>query len=268
MIRGSAPGRRPVFPVRADPDRTRARRWATSRRAGRHTEDEDSRAAVFLARSGGAAEGCEGAAVVARAFGAERLGQPSSRTVEGMQQKVQFISTSPRARLLILTSPFSGMIRSTRRARGDRPRVSRKGMTVFPTHMMDQAERLCERVCLISRARCVLDGDLKEIKRRERKGVVRWPSRDRRMAGWSRGDRTEPIPAESTSCSRVGPIPRPSCAGCRERRGDPPLRAVEPRLHENLLKHAGGRGAGEREPAETRAPSERRDEAGLGRDPT
>jgi ABC-2 type transport system ATP-binding protein len=37
---------------------------------------------------------------------------------------------------------------------------------------MDQAERLCESVCLISGAEKVLDGDLKEIKRRERSGAV------------------------------------------------------------------------------------------------
>ena len=37
---------------------------------------------------------------------------------------------------------------------------------------MEQAERLCERVCLISKSRKVLDGDLREIKRRERSNVV------------------------------------------------------------------------------------------------
>ena len=44
----------------------------------------------------------------------------------------------------------------------------RRGATVlFSTHLMDQAERLCERVCLISRGRRVLEGDLAQIKQRE-----------------------------------------------------------------------------------------------------
>ena len=37
---------------------------------------------------------------------------------------------------------------------------------------MDQAERLCERVCLISKAKKVLDADLRELKAAERKGLV------------------------------------------------------------------------------------------------
>jgi len=37
---------------------------------------------------------------------------------------------------------------------------------------MEQAERLCERVCLISKSRKVLDDNIRDLKRRERSGVV------------------------------------------------------------------------------------------------
>ncbi|HEV7842490.1 MAG TPA: DUF4162 domain-containing protein, partial [Pyrinomonadaceae bacterium] len=36
---------------------------------------------------------------------------------------------------------------------------------IFSTHMMAQAERLCDDICLINRSRKVLDGSLREIKR-------------------------------------------------------------------------------------------------------
>jgi ABC-2 type transport system ATP-binding protein len=91
---------------------------------------------------------------------------------KGMQQKVQFIGTVlHEPRLLVLDEPFSGLdpinqdvlegIVMEFRARG--------GTVLFSTHLMDQAERLCERVCLISRGRRVLEGDLAEIKRREQR---------------------------------------------------------------------------------------------------
>lgn len=94
---------------------------------------------------------------------------------KGMQQKVQFIGTVlHEPELLILDEPFSGLdpinqdllesIVRERRAQGT--------TILFSTHLMEQAERLCERVCLISRSRKVLDGDLKELKRRERSGTV------------------------------------------------------------------------------------------------
>jgi ABC-2 type transport system ATP-binding protein len=111
----------------------------------------------------------------------ERLGLSTwaDRKIEdlskGMQQKVQFIATVlHEPELLVLDEPFSGLDPLNQ----DVLEVivldlHRRGTTVlFSTHLMDQAERLCQRVCLISRSRRVLDGELRELKRRERKGVV------------------------------------------------------------------------------------------------
>ena len=43
---------------------------------------------------------------------------------------------------------------------------------VLSTHLMDQVEKLCERICLINRGRAVLEGDLAEIKMRFSKNVL------------------------------------------------------------------------------------------------
>jgi len=103
----------------------------------------------------------------------------SARRVEdlskGMQQKVQFIGAVLHGpELLILDEPFTGLDPLNQDVLESIVReVNRDGTTILlSTHLMDQAERLCERVCLISRARKVVDGDLREIKARERQGVV------------------------------------------------------------------------------------------------
>jgi ABC-2 type transport system ATP-binding protein len=102
------------------------------------------------------------------------LGAWADRRVEdlskGMQQKVQFIGTVlHEPRVLILDEPFSGLDPINQDVLEEIMLELRgQGATVlFSTHLMDQAERLCERVCLISRGRRVLEGDLAEIKRRE-----------------------------------------------------------------------------------------------------
>ncbi len=111
----------------------------------------------------------------------ERLGLPewAAKRVEdlskGMQQKVQFIATVLHdPDLLILDEPFSGLDPINQDVLEEivRDFHSRGTTILFSTHLMDQAERLCESVCLISKAEKVLDGDLREIKRRERSGAV------------------------------------------------------------------------------------------------
>jgi ABC-2 type transport system ATP-binding protein len=111
----------------------------------------------------------------------DRLGLPewADKRVEdlskGMQQKIQFIGTVVHEpELLILDEPFSGLDPINQDVLEEIVRDFRaKGTTIlFSTHLMDQAERLCERVCLISKSRKVLDADIKELKAAERGGVV------------------------------------------------------------------------------------------------
>src|SRR3989441_255278 len=87
---------------------------------------------------------------------------------KGMQQKVQFISTMLHdPDLLVLDEPFSGL--DPVNAQGMKDTVldmRRRGETnLFSTHIMEQAEKLCEQLCIIARGRKLVDGALSDIKR-------------------------------------------------------------------------------------------------------
>lgn len=87
----------------------------------------------------------------------------------GMQQKVQFIGTLLHdPDLLILDEPFSGLDPINAQALKDTVvELKRRGKTViFSTHLMDNAERMCDSVCIIARGEKVLDGPLSEVKAR------------------------------------------------------------------------------------------------------
>jgi ABC-2 type transport system ATP-binding protein len=104
----------------------------------------------------------------------ERLGLRdwAARKVEdlskGMQQKVQFISTLLHdPDLVILDEPFSGLDPVNSQVMKDVVvEIARSGRTVvFSTHIMEQAEKMCDRIAIIARGEKVLDGSLSEIKR-------------------------------------------------------------------------------------------------------
>src|SRR5688572_3326058 len=85
----------------------------------------------------------------------------------GMQQKVQFIGTLLHdPELVILDEPFSGLDPVNAQALKDTVvDLKRRGHTVlFSTHLMDQAERLCDSVCIIARGEKVLDGLVTRVK--------------------------------------------------------------------------------------------------------
>jgi ABC-2 type transport system ATP-binding protein len=85
----------------------------------------------------------------------------------GMQQKVQFIGTLlHEPELVVLDEPFSGLDPINAQALKDTVvDLRRQGRTViFSTHLMDNAERLCDAVCIIARGEVVLDGPLGEVK--------------------------------------------------------------------------------------------------------
>ncbi len=90
---------------------------------------------------------------------------------KGMQQKVQFITTVVHdPDLLVLDEPASGLDPVNQDVlRETILDARRRGRTVlFSTHNMDQAEGLCEYVCIIAGGRKVLDGSLVEIRRAHR----------------------------------------------------------------------------------------------------
>src|SRR5882672_11079717 len=87
---------------------------------------------------------------------------------KGMQQKVQFVSAIlHRPELVVLDEPFSGLDPVNSQVLKDTViELARSGCTVvFSTHVMEQAEKLCDALCIIARGEKVLDGKLSDVKR-------------------------------------------------------------------------------------------------------
>ncbi len=85
----------------------------------------------------------------------------------GMQQKVQFIGALLHdPELVILDEPFSGLDPINAQALKDTViELRRRGRTViFSTHIMDNAERMCDAVCIIARGELVLDGRVSDVR--------------------------------------------------------------------------------------------------------
>ena len=85
----------------------------------------------------------------------------------GMQQKVQFIGALVHEpELVILDEPFSGLDPINAQALKDTVvELKRSGKTViFSTHLMENAERMCDAVCIISNGVKVLDGTVTAVK--------------------------------------------------------------------------------------------------------
>jgi len=95
---------------------------------------------------------------------------------KGMQQKIQFIATIVHdPEILILDEPFSGLDPiNVNLIRNFLIEFRAGGKTiVFSTHVLEQAEKLCDHICLITKSKKVLDGDLKDLKRRYAGNVIR-----------------------------------------------------------------------------------------------
>jgi ABC-2 type transport system ATP-binding protein len=182
------------------------------------------------------------------------LGEWADKRVEdlskGMQQKIQFIGTVIHdPELLILDEPFSGLDPINQDVLEEIVLdFHKRGTTIlFSTHLMDQAERLCERVCLISKSRKVLDADLKQLKAAERKGVVaiEFDGDD----GWLRGPEVKSIERVNggfllhlNEGADHQPILRRGVdSGATIYKFD----LVEPRLHEIFVRHAGADATGD-----------------------
>jgi ABC-2 type transport system ATP-binding protein len=127
--------------------------------------------AVYLARLKGMSK-AEATKRIKEWF--ERFGMEGwwRKTVEelskGMQQKVQFIVTVlHEPKLLILDEPFSGFDPiAAQQVRDEILRLRNNGATiVLSTHNMGSVEELCDHIALINKAKKILDGPVKEIRR-------------------------------------------------------------------------------------------------------
>ncbi|MCA8942262.1 MAG: ATP-binding cassette domain-containing protein [Planctomycetes bacterium] len=93
---------------------------------------------------------------------------------KGMGQKVQLLGTLIHGpELVILDEPFSGLDPvNMELMRNTILDMKREGRTViFSTHVMKQAEEICDYIFMIHRAKKVLDGTLSEIRASYEKGI-------------------------------------------------------------------------------------------------
>ncbi len=124
----------------------------------------------------GRLKGLSGAGLSAKVMGwLERVGladcyrKRCEELSKGMQQKVQVIAALlHEPRLIILDEPFSGLDPVNMRLLRDLIlEQHRAGRTViFSTHVMQQAEQMCEHIVMIHNGRKVLDDSLADIRAR------------------------------------------------------------------------------------------------------
>ena len=116
---------------------------------------------------------------VPRWLGRVDLGGWADKKVEelsrGMHQKLQFAVTCiNEPDLLILDEPFSGLDPvNLDLLKGIILEMHAEGKTViFSTHVMHEAERLCEYILLINKGRPIVDGTLAEMRSQRRSHAV------------------------------------------------------------------------------------------------
>ena len=162
-----------------------------------------------------------------------------------MAQKVQLLVTlSHEPELVILDAPFSGLDPVNRDTMRDVVlQLKRDGRTViFSTHIMEQAEQICDHVLLINKGEKVIDGTVDEVRRGEGRAI--WldydgeSSRLQELPGVERvtdgGNRAELFLAAAADTQAV--LAELVGRGVRVSRFD--LRA--PSLHEVFIRAVGG----------------------------
>ena len=96
-----------------------------------------------------------------------QAGKKVEELSRGMHQKLQFAVTAINdPELLILDEPFSGLDPVNQDlVRNIITQMRAEGKTVvFSTHVMHEAERLCDRILLINKGQIVVNGSLAEIR--------------------------------------------------------------------------------------------------------
>ncbi|MBK9174979.1 MAG: ATP-binding cassette domain-containing protein [Flavobacteriales bacterium] len=104
---------------------------------------------------------------------------------KGMAQKVQFITTVlHEPKLLILDEPFSGFDPiNAELIRSEILRLRDTGVTVMlSTHSMPSVEELCDHIGLIDKARLMLHGNVREIRRQYSDNTYRFEFKGNRVA--------------------------------------------------------------------------------------
>lgn len=94
--------------------------------------------------------------------------KPTDALSKGMGQKVQMLACLAHdPEFVILDEPFSGLDPVNQQVMEEMIRdLARRGHTIlFSTHVMQHAERLCDRIILIAKGKKIFDGTIPEAKR-------------------------------------------------------------------------------------------------------
>lgn len=109
-------------------------------------------------------------------FGAEEwYPRKTNELSKGMQQKIQFITAVINdPDLLIMDEPFGGLDPiNAELLQNVIMELKEDGKTiVFASHRMEQVEELCDDICLISRGEIIVNGVLRDIKRKAGKNTI------------------------------------------------------------------------------------------------
>jgi ABC-2 type transport system ATP-binding protein len=94
--------------------------------------------------------------------------KPTEALSKGMAQKVQMLaSIAHDPEFVILDEPFSGLDPVNQQVMEEiiRDMAGRNRTILFSTHVMQHAERLCERILLMAKGKKIFDGTIVEAKR-------------------------------------------------------------------------------------------------------
>jgi len=97
----------------------------------------------------------------------EAIGKKTEELSKGMQQKIQFIAALLHdPELIIMDEPMSGLDPvNAALLQQTLIDLRKEGKAVlFSTHRMDQVEKMCDSIALISRGRLLLSGSMREVK--------------------------------------------------------------------------------------------------------
>ncbi|MEZ4360934.1 MAG: ATP-binding cassette domain-containing protein [Kofleriaceae bacterium] len=145
---------------------------------------------------------------------------------KGMQQKVQFATALiHEPELLILDEPWSGLDPINADVLRNIVEEARAaGRTVlFSTHLMEQAEKVCDAVCIIARGRKIVDDSLVDLRRAAaERGRIALEFED----------------DEGRARAEAGPLADPALVASRAGGGDPTLPALIVELAEGISGNA------------------------------
>jgi len=125
---------------------------------------------IFLGRLHGLSEGTARARSLAwceRIEITEAIGKKTEELSKGMQQKIQFIAALLHdPELVIMDEPMSGLDPvNAALLQQTLIDLRKEGKAIlFSTHRMDQVEKMCDEIALISRGKLMLSGSMREVK--------------------------------------------------------------------------------------------------------